>query len=102
MRPLDFSGLKTVSIHDRGGKVRLEHFAKPYGKGTGVLALLESMPHLLASDSFRGVADAILRARAAKKQIIWGMGGHVIKCGLAPVLLDLLGRKEFHRCLARG
>ena len=40
-----------------------------------------SMPHLLASDSFRHVADAILRARAAKKQIIWGMGGHVIKCG---------------------
>jgi hypothetical protein len=81
-----------VSIHDRGGKVRLEHFAKPYGKGEGVLALLESMPHLLASDSFRGVADAILRARAAKKQIIWGMGGHVIKCGLAPVLLDLMRR----------
>jgi hypothetical protein len=91
-RPLDFGGLKTVSIHDRGGKVRLEHFASPYRKGEGVLGILGSMPHLLASDSLRSVADAILQARAAGKEIIWGMGGHVIKCGLAPVLLDLMRR----------
>ena len=92
MRPLDFGGLKTVSIHDRGGKVRLEHFAKPYRKGDGVQGLVDAMPRLLASDSLRSVAEAILQARAAGRQIIWGMGGHVIKCGLAPVLLDLMLR----------
>ena len=92
MRPLDFGGLKTVSIHARGGKVRLEHFGKPYQQGAGLLGLLDSMPHLLASDSLRSVAEAIGKARAANKQIIWGMGGHVIKCGLAPLLLDLMRR----------
>jgi hypothetical protein len=92
VQPIDFGGLKTVSIHDRGGKVRLEHFGKPPRKGDGVLGLLDSMPRLLAADSLRSVADAILQARSSGKQIIWGMGGHVIKCGLAPLLLDLMRR----------
>jgi hypothetical protein len=92
IQPLDFGGLKTVSIHDRGGKVRLEHFANRYEKGAGVLGILDAMPRLLAADSLRSVAEALLHAKQAGKQIIWGMGGHVIKCGLAPVLLDLMNR----------
>jgi hypothetical protein len=92
IQPLDFGGLKTVSIHDRGGKVRLEHFAKPYEKGNGVLGMLDAMPRLLAADTLRSVAEALLHAKQTGKQIIWGMGGHVIKCGLAPVLLDLMRR----------
>ena len=92
VQPLDFSGLKTVSIYDRGGKVRLEHFAKPYAKGSGIAGLLDTLPHLLAADSLRNVTESLLRARASGKQIIWGFGGHVIKCGLAPVLLDLMRR----------
>ena len=92
IQPMEFGGLKTVSIHERGGKVRLEHFAKTYRKGDGVLGVLDGMPRLLAADSLRSVAEALLHAKAAGKQIIWGMGGHVIKCGLAPVLLDLMNR----------
>ena len=89
--PLDLSGLRTISIHDRGGKVRVEHFAKPYSGG-GVAAWLNSLPHILAGDSFRAVVDALLAARARNKMILWGLGGHVIKCGLAPVLIDLMRR----------
>lgn len=92
IEPLDFSGLKTVSIHERGGKVRLDHFAQPYTKGGGVLGLLDAMPRLLAADSLRSVAEALIQAKVSGQQIIWGMGGHVIKCGLAPVLLDLMHR----------
>jgi len=55
--PLDFSGLKTIPIRERGGKVRLEHFARPYQKG-GVAAWLDSLPHLLAADGFRAVVEA--------------------------------------------
>jgi len=90
-RPLSFEGLKTVSIQARGGKVRVEHFAKPY-TGGGISALLDSLPHILAADSFRAVVDAVANARARKKMILWGLGGHVIKCGLAPVLIDLMRR----------
>lgn len=90
-RPLDFHGLKTVPIQARGGKVRVEHFAKPYS-GAGVTALLDSLPNILAADSLRAVVDALVSARSRNKMIIWGLGGHVIKCGLAPVLLDLMRR----------
>ena len=92
LEPLDFSGLKTIPIRERGGKVRVEHFAKPYQKGAGVAAWLDSLPHLLAADGFRAVIEAMEAARAAGKPILWGMGGHVIKCGLAPVLADLMRR----------
>jgi hypothetical protein len=90
-QPLSFQGLKTVPIQARGGKVRVEHFAKPYSGG-GVSGWLDSLPHILAADSFRSVVDAVAEARARKKMIIWGLGGHVIKCGLSPVLTDLMRR----------
>jgi hypothetical protein len=91
-KPLGFDGLKTIPIDARGGKVRLEHFATPYRKSSGVTALIESFPKILAADSFRGVVDAVRRARDQKRAILWGMGGHVVKCGLSPVLLDLMCR----------
>ncbi len=90
--PLDFTALNTIPIRDRGGKVRLEHFARPYEKGKGLTAWLDSLPRLLAADGLRAAIDAIAVARAAGKPVLWGMGGHVIKCGLAPILIDLMHR----------
>ncbi len=87
IQPIDFTGLHTVPIQERGGKVTGEHFAKPYRKGD---SLLDSLPKLLAANSLRSVVDALRNARANKKSIVWGMGGHVIKCGLAPIFLDLM------------
>ena len=92
VQPLDLSGLKTVPIAERGGKVRTADFARAYQKGSGICGLLDSLPKILAGESFRAVVDALIAARNAGKPIIWGMGGHVIKCGLAPVLADLMRR----------
>jgi hypothetical protein len=89
--PLDLSGLRTIPIQARGGKVRIEDFAKPY-TGGGVANWLDSLPHILAADSFRAVVQALAAARARKRMILWGLGGHVIKCGLAPVFIDLMRR----------
>jgi hypothetical protein len=91
-KPLDFAGLRTVSLQERGGKVKTEDFAGVYRQGSGIAGWLDSLPHLLAGDSFRAVVDALSAARAAKRAIVWGLGGHVIKCGLAPVLIDLMKR----------
>ena len=92
LQPIDFTRLKTVPLSARGGKVRVEDFAAPYAKGSGVRGWLDSLPKILAADSFRSVVDALLKARAHGKPILWGLGGHVIKCGLAPVLVDLMQR----------
>ena len=91
-QPLDFALLKTVGLEERGGKVKVSDFAAPYQPGSGVAGLLDSLPHVLAADSFRAVVEALARARREKRAILWGMGGHVVKCGLAPVLLDLMRR----------
>jgi hypothetical protein len=91
-QPLSFDGLKTVPIDARGGKARVEDFARPYRSGEGVAGWIESLPKILAADSFRGVINAVRRARIEKRAILWGMGGHVVKCGLAGVLLDLMRR----------
>jgi hypothetical protein len=90
--PLDFANLKTVGLKERGGKVKTADFASAYRRGSGIAGWLDSLPHILAGDSFRAVVDSLAAARARKRAIIWGMGGHVIKCGLAPVLLGLMRR----------
>jgi hypothetical protein len=89
--PIDLSGLHTIPIRERGGKIRAEDFAQRY-VGQGVASWIESLPHILAADSLRAVIDRVSSARAARKAILWGLGGHVIKCGLAPVLIDLMRR----------
>lgn len=91
-KPLDFSKLQTIPIADRGGKVRVDAFATPHRKGDDLIAFLVGLPHILAGDSLRAVVESLIRARESKRQIIWGLGGHVIKCGLAPVLIDLMKR----------
>jgi hypothetical protein len=91
-RPLDFAGLKTVPLKERGGKVNIADFASVFRAGSGVAGWLDSLPRILAGNSFRAVVDALAGARSRERAIIWGLGGHVIKCGLAPVLIDLMRR----------
>ncbi|HUP05430.1 MAG TPA: hypothetical protein VMU19_15635 [Bryobacteraceae bacterium] len=90
--PLDFAGLKTVGLSERGGKVKIADFARVYRKGAGVSGLMNSLPRILAGDSFRALVEALAGARQKRRAILWGLGGHVIKCGLAPVLADLMRR----------
>ncbi len=90
--PLDFAGLKTVSLRERGGKVNIADFASVYRAGSGVAGWLDSLPRILAGNSFRAVVDALAAARKRQRALIWGLGGHVVKCGLAPVVIDLMRR----------
>lgn len=101
-QPIDFAGLKTISVFSRGGKVRVEDFARTYEKGGGLKSLVDSMPAILAGDSFRAVVDRILEAKAKGKPVLWGYGGHVIKCGMAPILLDLARRGLGHGFSTNG
>jgi hypothetical protein len=91
-QPLDFAGLRTIALAERGGKVEAADFASPYRRGSGMAGWLDSLPHILAGDSFRAVVEAVASARRRQRALIWGLGGHVIKCGLAPVLIDLMER----------
>ena len=81
-----------MPLASRGGKVQQADFARVYQAGSGLSGFADSLPHILAGDSLRAVVDAAASAQQDGKPVIWGLGGHVIKCGLAPVLIDLMHR----------
>jgi hypothetical protein len=91
IQPLSFDGVCTYPLAKRKSKVTIRDFAKP-AKAGSARGLVKSLPSILAGADFRAVIAALERARAAKRPILWGIGGHVIKVGLAPVLIDLLRR----------
>src|SRR5690349_11652809 len=88
----DLSGIKTYPLRSRQSKVGLAQFATPYKAGSGVAGLLSSLPGLLAAQDFKNVVDAMVTAKNSGKAIIWGLGAHVLKTGLSPVLVDLMDR----------
>jgi hypothetical protein len=88
----DLSGIKTYPLRSRQSKVGLAQFATPYKKGAGVDGLVKSLPGLLAAQDFKNVVDAIVTAKRDGRAIIWGLGAHVLKTGLSPVLVDLMER----------
>jgi hypothetical protein len=91
-KPLKLDKVRTYPLASRPSKVTVRDFAKVARPGAGVREWLNSLPQILAGGSFRAVVSAIEKARAKRKPIIWGIGGHVIKCGLGPVLIDLMRR----------
>ena len=91
-REFDLSGVKTYPLSTRASKARVEQFARRYRKGSGVPGLLASLPDMLAAADLRAVVSAFIAARTSGRAMIWGIGAHVIKTGLSPVLIDLMER----------
>lgn len=90
-QPVDLSQVTTYSIATRNNKVNIdEHFATVPRRGMSMSDFVDSLPRLLGADSLRGVVDAIVTARQNNRPVILALGGHVIKCGLQPVLKTLI------------
>lgn len=88
----DLSDVRTYPLASRRSKTCVDDFATPV-KATGAFrAFLDSLPKLLAASDLRAVAGAIVEAKRTEAGVVWGLGGHVIKTGLAPVLIDLMER----------
>ncbi len=88
----DLSGVRTYPLASRASKVQARDFATPYDRARGVQGLLDSLPRLLAGADFRAVVGAIAAARRGDAGVVWGIGAHVVKNGLVPVLIDLAER----------
>ena len=88
----DLSGLKTYSLKSRKSKARAEDFAKPAADPTALAAVVDTLPNILAGADFKAVVRAVADARQHDGGIVWGIGAHVIKTGLGPVLIDLMER----------
>lgn len=88
----DLSGIRTYPLASRKSKANAADFATPYRPGTGVRSFVDSLPRILAAADFKAVVAAIRAAREHDRGIIWGLGAHVIKTGLGPILIDLMER----------
>ena len=88
----DLSGVRTYPLASRKSKANAADFATVYQRGSGVAGLIASLPNILAAADFTAVVAAIGAARAAKRGIVWGLGAHVLKTGLSPILIDLMER----------
>jgi hypothetical protein len=91
-RRLSLRGVRTYSLASRASKVTVADFARPHRRGASVADWLDSLPGILAGRTVRALARDIQRARARQKPILWGIGAHVIKTGLSPILIDLMER----------
>lgn len=92
IRPLALDNVSTYPLASRPSKVSLDDFAAPVEEDSSLKDFLHSLPNILAVQSLRELAARMRRARDLQKPIIWGLGGHVIKTGLAPLLIDLMNR----------
>jgi hypothetical protein len=90
----DLAAVRTVPIGLRPNKVRAEEFATPAGDtgGRSFGAFLAALPDVLVARDFRRVIDAIVAAVRRERGVVVMLGGHVVKTGLAPVLVDLMRR----------
>jgi hypothetical protein len=91
-RPYGLDRVRTYPLGSRPSKVGVGSFARPHRPGGSVRDFLGKLPGLLGAENLNNLAHAIVAARGAGKPVLWGLGGHVIKTGLAPVLIDLMDR----------
>ena len=92
VRPYDLGRIRTYPLKNRASKVAVDSFARPHVPGESAAAFLEGLPKILGALNLRELATAILKAHSVGKPVLWGLGGHVVKTGLAPVLIDLMDR----------
>jgi hypothetical protein len=97
VKPLEIRKVRTYPLRERKSRVQLADFARPHAAGATFGDFLERLPRILAGESLRQVVDEVLRARKLGKPIVWGLGAHVIKVGLSPLLVDLM-----HKGLVTG
>lgn len=89
LKPIDMSSVTTFPLNDRVNKVSVVDFAQITNLETDISSFFDSLPKILKGKDFLDLIDKIVTAYHRKKAVIVMMGGHVIKCGLSPLLISL-------------
>jgi hypothetical protein len=99
---IDPSSIRTVPLSRRPNKVSATDFAQPPGARRDFGAFIDSLPDILEARSFKAVVDALVRASRDGRAVVCMVGGHVVKTGLAPVLIDLMRRGVITHLASNG
>jgi hypothetical protein len=92
LEPIDLNGIKTYRLEERHSKVNLRDFGAAWEPGGSFREFVNRLPRILGGAQLRQVAAAWVQARRAARPVLLGMGAHVIKVGLSPILIDLMRR----------
>jgi len=99
---LDFSAIRATNLNARHSKVKTGDFGQPLKPKATLAEFFQGLPNILAAADLRDAASRIVQARKAGRPVILGMGGHVIKVGLGPVIIDLMERGIIDGLAANG
>lgn len=102
LKPLSLDNVETYPLASRESKVTVTDFARPVTENSSLRDFLKKLPDILAVRSLREVAAQVRRAKKLGKPVIWGIGGHVVKTGLAPVIIDLMHKGFVTAVAANG
>jgi hypothetical protein len=91
-RKADLSGIKTIKFDSRNTKLNDSEFGSPFDPDSGFGDFLESFPGILRAKDLLDLSERIAAAAHGNKAVIWMMGAHPLKVGLAPVINDLVAR----------
>lgn len=89
-KPSNVLKLNMHSIHDRKHLSQIDAFARTPGPGASFCEWLNALPGFLGASRLKGAVDAIIASRAAQRPVVFAMGGHVVKVGCGPVVIDLM------------
>ncbi len=101
-RPIDRSKVRTTPARRRPSKVQLRDEARPHRAGGTFADFLDGLPDILGASELRAAVDAWARASERGRTVLFGFGAHLIKVGLAPVVVDLLERGAINGMLMNG
>jgi deoxyhypusine synthase len=101
-RQIDRSKVTTVPARRRHSKVKTLDEAVPHSPGDSLAGFLEHLPNLLGAADLRDAIAAWDKAWAKEKLVLWGFGAHLIKVGLAPLVVDLMERGAIDGLLMNG
>jgi hypothetical protein len=99
---LSFDGIKTYSIKQRENKVNIADFGIPCRKSDSLETFLQSLPNILIGHDFKEFVKRFRKAITDKNTIILMMGAHVIKCGLNPLIIEMLKRRFISHLAING
>ena len=91
LKPIDLTKIKTYPIKKRKNLVNIGQFGKPI-ELKSFNKFIDSLPKVLAADGLRNVISNIVKAHNKNRQVVLAIGAHVIKCGLSPIVIDLMKR----------
>jgi deoxyhypusine synthase len=99
---IDRSRLRTQPARRRVSKVKTQDEARPLGPGARVGELLDSLPGLLGAADLNAAIDAWVTAWQNDRLVLFGFGAHLVKVGLAPIVVDLLERGAIGGLMMNG